>query len=138
MTGPLVVLGVLSARRADSLNLPEFVGGHAWLEHWLEPVTVAGRPRAIGAGRRAASTATGVRADRAGGAHRDRRRWWPAGGPRWRQPIAAGPAQAPPDDGLLEACSSTSTTWTRSTTALIVQPLVGFSAGVLWKGVDQG
>jgi NADH-quinone oxidoreductase subunit L len=41
MTGPLVVLGVLSLA-GGLLNLPELVGGHAWLEHWLEPVTQAG------------------------------------------------------------------------------------------------
>jgi NADH-quinone oxidoreductase subunit L len=41
MTGPLVVLGALSLA-GGLLNLPELVGGHAWLEHWLEPVTQAG------------------------------------------------------------------------------------------------
>ena len=38
MTGPLVVLGVLSAV-GGALNLPEVFGGHQALEHWLEPVT---------------------------------------------------------------------------------------------------
>ena len=38
MTGPLVVLGALSFA-GGLLNLPELVGGHAWLERWLEPVT---------------------------------------------------------------------------------------------------
>jgi NADH-quinone oxidoreductase subunit L len=37
MTGPLVVLGVLSAV-GGVLNLPHLVGGHAALERWLEPV----------------------------------------------------------------------------------------------------
>jgi NADH-quinone oxidoreductase subunit L len=41
MTGPLVVLGALSLA-GGILNLPELVGGHGWLEHWLEPVTAAG------------------------------------------------------------------------------------------------
>ena len=41
MTGPLVVLGALSLA-GGVLNLPALVGGHAWLEHWLEPVTAAG------------------------------------------------------------------------------------------------
>jgi NADH-quinone oxidoreductase subunit L len=41
MTGPLLVLGVLSAA-GGILNLPTLMGGHAWLEHWLEPVTAAG------------------------------------------------------------------------------------------------
>ncbi|HMA39022.1 MAG TPA: NADH-quinone oxidoreductase subunit L [Gemmatimonadales bacterium] len=41
MTGPLVVLGALSLA-GGLLNLPALVGGQAWLEHWLEPVTAAG------------------------------------------------------------------------------------------------
>jgi NADH-quinone oxidoreductase subunit L len=38
MTGPLAVLGVLSAV-GGALNLPAFAGGSHLLEHWLEPVT---------------------------------------------------------------------------------------------------
>ena len=38
MTGPLIVLGVLSAI-GGIINLPPLVGGGAALEHWLEPVT---------------------------------------------------------------------------------------------------
>jgi NADH-quinone oxidoreductase subunit L len=38
MTGPLIVLGVLSAV-GGLINLPPLVGGGAALEHWLEPVT---------------------------------------------------------------------------------------------------
>jgi NADH-quinone oxidoreductase subunit L len=38
MTGPLIVLGVLSAI-GGMINLPPLVGGGAALEHWLEPVT---------------------------------------------------------------------------------------------------
>jgi NADH-quinone oxidoreductase subunit L len=41
MTGPLVVLGLLSLA-GGVLNLPAFVGGNQWLEHWLEPITAAG------------------------------------------------------------------------------------------------
>src|SRR5215213_1782274 len=37
MTGPLVVLGVLSFA-GGIINLPHLVGGHAALERWLEPV----------------------------------------------------------------------------------------------------
>ncbi len=49
MTGPLVVLGVLSLA-GGLLNLPSFVGGNAWLEHWLEPVTAAGHAARQAAG----------------------------------------------------------------------------------------
>src|SRR5687767_14206831 len=41
MTGPLLVLGALSAI-GGVINLPTFVGGHHALETWLEPVTAAG------------------------------------------------------------------------------------------------
>jgi len=41
MTGPLVVLGVLSVI-GGAINLPPLVGGHAALEHWLEPVLEPG------------------------------------------------------------------------------------------------
>jgi NADH-quinone oxidoreductase subunit L len=41
MTGPLLVLGVLSAL-GGALNLPHLVGGHAALERWLEPVMEPG------------------------------------------------------------------------------------------------
>jgi NADH-quinone oxidoreductase subunit L len=40
MTGPLLVLGVLSVI-GGAINLPAFVGGHHALETWLEPVTEA-------------------------------------------------------------------------------------------------
>jgi NADH-quinone oxidoreductase subunit L len=40
MTGPLFVLGVLAAL-GGALNLPRLVGGNAFLERWLEPVTEA-------------------------------------------------------------------------------------------------
>jgi NADH-quinone oxidoreductase subunit L len=40
MTGPLIVLGVLSAI-GGMINLPPLIGGGAALEHWLEPVTSA-------------------------------------------------------------------------------------------------
>jgi len=41
MTGPLVVLALLSLA-GGALNLPSLVGGTAWLERWLDPVTTAG------------------------------------------------------------------------------------------------
>ncbi len=41
MTGPLIVLGLLSVV-GGAINLPELIGGNQWLHHWLEPVTNAG------------------------------------------------------------------------------------------------
>ncbi|MEO8032221.1 MAG: NADH-quinone oxidoreductase subunit L [Gemmatimonadota bacterium] len=49
MTGPLVILGILSLA-GGLLNLPAFVGGNAWLEHWLEPVTAPGQAARQAAG----------------------------------------------------------------------------------------
>src|SRR5437867_2312343 len=40
MTGPLVALGVLTVI-GGALNVPRLLGGGAYLEHWLEPVTAA-------------------------------------------------------------------------------------------------
>ena len=40
MTGPLVVLGVLTAF-GGVLNLPAWAGGHHWLESWLLPITAS-------------------------------------------------------------------------------------------------
>jgi len=40
MTGPLVALGVLTVI-GGALNVPPLLGGGAYLEHWLEPVTAA-------------------------------------------------------------------------------------------------
>ncbi|MGH7607259.1 MAG: NADH-quinone oxidoreductase subunit L, partial [Gemmatimonadales bacterium] len=41
MTAPLVVLGALTLA-GGLLNIPALWGGHAWLHHWLEPVTAGG------------------------------------------------------------------------------------------------
>ncbi|MEP7324536.1 MAG: NADH-quinone oxidoreductase subunit L [Gemmatimonadota bacterium] len=41
MTGPLVVLGGLSLL-GGLINVPELLGGHAGLHHWLEPVLAPG------------------------------------------------------------------------------------------------
>src|SRR5207249_8701994 len=38
MTGPLALLGVLTVL-GGALNVPALLGGHAFLERWLEPVT---------------------------------------------------------------------------------------------------
>ncbi len=42
MTGPLLVLGVLSAI-GGLINLPAFAGGTSWLDRWLAPVTAVAR-----------------------------------------------------------------------------------------------
>ncbi len=63
MTGPLVVLGILSAV-GGWFNLPEIIthaiplGPTASLEHWLDPVVGASTARVVGSAGEAASTST--------------------------------------------------------------------------------
>jgi NADH-quinone oxidoreductase subunit L len=130
MTGPLVLLAVLSAA-GGLLNLPELWGGGAWLHHWLEPVTQAGaalRPAvhlshatewalvAIAV----AVAATGI-----------------VGAWRLLRPETLAPAaQAPAETGLAKLLRNK---WyvDELYAFFIVQPLVWLSREVLWKRVDQ-
>ena len=131
MTGPLVVLGVLSAV-GGALNLPEVFGGHQALEHWLEPVTapVAAFTRLeaphgateyylIGA-----AVLIGIVGLVAG----------------WRatlaRPIPTARA-APPDRGLALVLNRKYYIDELYDT-IVVRPLVWLSRTVLWRGVDQG
>jgi NADH-quinone oxidoreductase subunit L len=131
MTGPLVVLGVLSAV-GGVINLPTFAGGHHALETWLEPVTAAGAAFArlelphgstelylvggailVGV----VGLLLGYRATLAR-----------------RIPAAR---EAPEDTGLARVLNRK---WyvDEIYDAAIVRPLVWLSRVVLWKGVDQG
>jgi NADH-quinone oxidoreductase subunit L len=131
MTGPLVVLGVLSVI-GGVINLPTFAGGHHALETWLEPVTAAGAAFArvelphgatevylvggailVGV----VGLLLGYRATLAG-----------------RIPAAR---EAPADTGLARALNRK---WyvDEIYDAAIVRPFVWLSRVVLWKGVDQG
>jgi NADH-quinone oxidoreductase subunit L len=131
MTGPLLVLGVLSAI-GGVINLPTFAGGHHALETWLEPVTAAGAAFArvelphgqtelllvggailVGA----VGLLLGYRATLAR-----------------RIPAAR---EAPEDTGLARVLNRK---WyvDEIYDAAIVRPFVWLSRVVLWKGVDQG
>jgi NADH-quinone oxidoreductase subunit L len=131
MTGPLLVLGVLSAI-GGVINLPTFAGGHHALETWLEPVTAAGATFArvelphgttelvlVGAAVLvgAVGLLLGYRATLA-------RRIPPA-------------REAPDDTGLARVLNRK---WyvDELYDAAIVRPFVWLSRVVLWKGVDQG
>ncbi|HEY9445081.1 MAG TPA: NADH-quinone oxidoreductase subunit L [Gemmatimonadales bacterium] len=131
MTGPLVVLGVLSAV-GGALNLPEVFGGHQALEHWLEPVTA---PAAAFTRLEAPHGATeyyligaavliGIVGLVAG----------------WRatlaRPIPTARA-APPDRGLALVLNRKYYIDELYDT-IVVRPLVWLSRVVLWRGVDQG
>jgi NADH-quinone oxidoreductase subunit L len=131
MTGPLVVLGVLSVA-GGLLNLPAFAGGNAALERWLEPVLRAAEknlPVVMPEG----ST-----------------EWMLIGGAvlvallglllGWRatlsRPIPTA-REAPAETGFARVLFRKYYV-DEIYDALIVRPLVAISRFVLWKGVDQG
>jgi NADH-quinone oxidoreductase subunit L len=131
MTGPLVVLGLLTVI-GGAINLPGFVGGHHWLESWLEPVTAAaaafvrvelphgstelflvGGAVLVGV----VGLALGYRLTRAR-----------------RIPTAH---DAPEDRGVARVLNRKYYV-DELYDAVVVRPLVRLSRTVLWKGVDQG
>jgi NADH-quinone oxidoreductase subunit L len=131
MTGPLLVLGVLSLI-GGAINLPTFAGGHHALEERLEPVTAPGAAFArvelphgatelllvggailIGV----VGLVLGYRATLAR-----------------RIPTAS---EAPEDTGLARVLNRKYYV-DEIYDAAIVRPLVWLSRVVLWKGVDQG
>ena len=131
MTGPLVVLGVLSAI-GGLLNLPPSFGGGARLEHWLEPVTEPstelvrlvmphGQTELLLVG---AAVLVGILGLLAGYLVTSRR----------RIPTAS---EAPADTGLARVLNRKYYV-DEIYDALVVRPLVWLSRVVLWKGVDQG
>jgi NADH-quinone oxidoreductase subunit L len=131
MTGPLVVLGVLSAI-GGILNLPPFMGGGAALEHWLEPVTRAGG-RYFGLEMPHGSTELFlVGAAVAVGALGLVAGWWFT----LRGRILPA-AEAPADTGFARVLYRKYYV-DELYDALIVRPVVWLSRFVLWRGVDQG
>jgi NADH-quinone oxidoreductase subunit L len=130
MTGPLVVLGTLSAI-GGLLNLPSFLGGGA-LERWLEPVmspAATSFPLHMPHGQTevfliTAAVIIGVVGLLAGWRATLRRPTLPA-------------AEAPADTGLARLLYRKYYV-DEIYDALIVRPLVWLSRAVLWKTVDQG
>jgi NADH-quinone oxidoreductase subunit L len=131
MTGPLVVLGVLSAI-GGLLNLPPSFGGGARLEHWLEPVTEPsaelfrlvmphGQTELLLVG---GAVLVGILGLLTGYLVTSRR----------RIPTAS---EAPADTGLARVLNRKYYV-DEIYDALVVRPLVWLSRVVLWKGVDQG
>src|SRR4051794_9092227 len=131
MTGPLLVLGVLSAI-GGLLNLPPLVGGSAALERWIEPVTAPaaayyrlqmphGQTELFLVG---AAVLIGVLGLVAG----------------WRSTLrhpTLPAAEAPADTGIGRVLLHKYYV-DEIYNALIVRPVVLLSRYVLWKGVDQG
>ena len=131
MTGPLVVLGLLSVA-GGLLNIPELYKGGAWLHHWLEPVTAPGAallPEThvshgtewILVGVAVAVAITGI-----------------VGAWRLLKPETLVPAARSPEDHGFERVLRNKWYVDEIYNALIVRPLVWLSREVLWKRVDQG
>jgi len=133
MTGPLVVLGVLSAV-GGFLNVPAFMGGSARLEHWLAPALET--PPALAAPTTAAAAGAGewiLVALAVAIALVGMVAAW-----RLLDPATLVPARlAPAETGLGKIL------WKKWYVdelydACVVRPLVWLSRRVLWQGIDQG
>jgi NADH-quinone oxidoreductase subunit L len=131
MTGPLIVLGVLSAV-GGMINLPPLLGGGAALEHWLEPVTARahqffalemphGQTELFLVG---GAVAIGVLGLFAGYRATLARKILPA-------------AEAADDTGVARVLNRKYYV-DEIYDAVIVRPLLWLSRTVLWRGVDQG
>jgi len=130
MTGPLLVLGILSAA-GGLLNVPELYHGSARLHHWLEPIT---QPGAAMVPEAHLSTTT---------------EWMLVGVAvliavlgivgAWRllNPAALVPARAAPAERGFARILRHKWYVDEIYDALIVRPLVWLSTEILWKRVDQ-
>jgi len=129
MTGPLVVLGLLTLT-GGALNIPELFRGHVFLEHWLAPVTSAAqrlRPAVELASSTEWALVAGAVLVAALGI---------VGAFRLLKPEALVPARlAQPETGLARLL------WKKWYVdelydAIIVRPVMWLSREVLWKIVD--
>jgi NADH-quinone oxidoreductase subunit L len=131
MTGPLVVLGVLTVV-GGVINLPTFVGGHHWLESWLEPVTAAaaafarvelphGSTELLLVGGAVLVGVVGL-----------------AMGYRLTLARRIPTAHEAPEDSGIARVLNRKYFVDELYDAAVVRPLVRLSRTVLWKGVDQG
>jgi len=131
MTGPLVVLGMLSVA-GGLLNIPELYKGGAWLHHWLEPVTAPGAallPEThLSHGTEWALVGVAVVVALAG----------IAGAWRLLKPESLVPAPQSPEERGFERILRNKWYVDEIYDALIVRPLVWLSREVLWKRIDQG
>ena len=129
MTGPLVALGVLTVI-GGALNVPRLLGGGAYLEHWLEPVTAAaGQLSPLVEAPPATEWALVVGAVLVAGLGI-------AGASRILRPESLLPARlAPPESGLGRILWKK---WYADELydAVIVRPVMWVSREILWKVVD--
>ena len=138
MTGPLVVLGVLSAF-GGWFNLPSLLPARpvGVLEHWLEPVVGEGALR-ITQGRAARGAAAAPSSCSSASRSRSRSLGIAIAFVRGSSPRRSCRRTRRPRSTASRRCSPTSTTWTKLYDAAIVQPVVATSRNLLWRGIDVG
>ena len=130
LTGPLLVLGVLSAA-GGLINIPELYHGNAWLHHWLEPITqpsaallpevhLSSGTEWLLVGIAVAVAVIGI-----------------VGAWRLLKPEALVPARSAPEERGFARVLRNKWYVDEIYDALIVRPLVWLSREVLWKQVDQ-
>jgi len=130
LTGPLLVLGVLSAA-GGLINIPELYHGNAWLHHWLEPITqpstsllpevhLSSGTEWLLVGIAVAVAVIGI-----------------VGAWRLLKPEALVTARSAPEERGFARVLRNKWYVDEIYDALIVRPLVWFSREVLWKQVDQ-
>ncbi len=130
MTGPLVVLGLLSAA-GGLINVPALYHGGAWLHHWLEPIAqpsaallphvqLASETEWLLVGIAVAIAIIGI-----------------VGAWRLLRPERLVPARSAPEERGLARLLRNKWYVDEIYDALIVRPLVWLSREVLWKQVDQ-
>jgi len=130
MTGPLLVLAVLSAA-GGLLNVPELFHGGARLQHWLEPITLpsatlipevhlSASSEWLLVGIAVAIAAIGI-----------------VGAWRLLRPERLVPARSAPEERGLARVLKNKWYVDEIYDALFVRPLVWFSRVVLWQDVDQ-
>jgi NADH-quinone oxidoreductase subunit L len=136
MTGPLVVLGILSVI-GGWLNLPDFasvLGSVGGLEHWLDPVVGASTAQTIAG---AAETSSGLEYGLVGLAVLIALAGVLLAIVRLKPAALPTKAQAEPERGfdrVLEQKYYVDEIYD----AGVVQPIVKTSRGLLWRGVDVG
>jgi len=129
MTGPLLLLGVLSAA-GGVINIPELYHGNAWLHHWLEPITQASTPLLpavplsnstewLLVGIAVAVAIVGI-----------------VGAWQLLKPQALVPARSAPEERGFARLLRNKWYVDEIYDALIVRPLVWLSREVLWKQID--
>jgi len=131
MTGPLVVLGVLSAV-GGALNLPALAGGGERLAHWLDPVTAASASL-VPASEVAHGTEWGLIGLAVAIAAIGMLGAWRMLAPERLVPARSAPAETGFARVLLHK-------WyvDELYDRIVVHPLAWLSRVVLWRGVDQG